>query len=88
MMVNLIAMYINNMSINDFNEMALKQGITLSKSELDFSYNFIKDNWLEIFNNYDEFDFSDYKNKFSDENYEKICKLIDDMYAKYGHLVK
>lgn len=88
MMVNLIAMYINNMSINDFNGMALEQGIELSKEELDFSYNFIKDNWLDVFNNYDEFDFSKYKNRFSNDNYKKICMLIDDMYAKYGHLVK
>ena len=88
MMVNLIAMYINNMSIDDFNGMALDQGINLSKSELDFSYSFIKDNWLDVFNDYDSFDFSKYKNKFSNENYEKICKLIDDMYSKYGHLVK
>lgn len=87
-MVNLIAIYINNMSIDDFNGMALDQGINLSKSELDFSYNFIKDNWLDVFNDYDSFDFSKYKNKFSDENYEKIRKLIDDMYSKYGHLVK
>ena len=87
-MINFIAMYINNMSINDFNNMALQQGIELSDKELDFSYNFIKDNWLDIFNNYDSFDFSKYKNKFSNDNYEKICKLIDDMYAKYGHLIK
>lgn len=88
MMVNIIATYINNMSIDDFNKMALDQGINLSKSELDFSYNFIRDNWLDVFNDYDSFDFSKYRNKFSNENYGKICKLIDDMYAKYGHFVK
>ena len=49
-----------NMSIDDFNGMALDQGINLSKSELDFSYNFIKDNWLDVFNDYDSFDFSKY----------------------------
>lgn len=88
MMVNLIAMYINNMSIDDFNDMALNQGIELNDEELDFSYNFIKDNWLDVFNNYDEFDFSKYKDKYTKDNYEKICKLIDDMYNKYGHLIK
>ena len=71
-MVNLIAMYINNMSIDDFNRMALEQGINLSNDELEFSYNFIKDNWLDVFNDYDSFDFSKYKNKYSNENYEKI----------------
>jgi hypothetical protein len=88
MMVNLIAMYINNMSVEDFNRMALEQGINLSNDELEFSYNFIKDNWLDVFNDYDSFDFSKYKKKYSDENYEKIRALIDDMYSKYGHLVK
>lgn len=88
MMINLVSMYINKMSLNDFNSMALDQGIKLSEDELVFSYNFIKNNWLEIFNNYDNFDFSMYKNKFSEENYKKICILIDDMYSKYGHLIK
>ena len=38
----LIERYINNMSIHDLNNLAISKGIGLSKDELEFSYNYIK----------------------------------------------
>ncbi len=84
----LIERYINNMSIHDLNNLAISKGIGLSKDELEFSYNYIKKNWKNVLSNYSLFDFDKYKEKFSDENFIKIKKLIKEYTLKYGSYLK
>ena len=86
MMMMFAEMYMNNLTKEQFNEMALSNGIKLNKSELEFSFDFIKNNWKEVLVNKDDFDLSIYKNKFSEENYKKILQLIDVLKDKYGNL--
>lgn len=81
----LIERYINNMTINDLNNLAISKGIGLSNEELDFSYNFIKQNWKTVLSNYNLFDFDKYKDKYSAENFAKIKQLIKQYTLKYGH---
>ena len=84
----LIERYINNMSIHDLNNLAISKGIGLSKDELDFSYNYIKKNWKNVLSNYSLFDFDKYKDKYSEENFIKIKKLIKEYTLKYGSYLK
>ena len=88
MMMMFAEMYINNMTMEQFNSMALDNGIKLSKNELEFSFNFIKSNWKEVLANQDSFDLGKYKDKFSDENFKKIEELISVLKEQYGHLLK
>lgn len=84
----LIERYINNMSIHDLNNLAISKGIGLSKDELEFSYNYIKKNWKNVLSNYNLFDIDKYKDKFSEDNFIKIKKLIREYTIKYGNYLK
>ena len=66
------------MSYEDINNFAIKKNIYLSSNELVFIYNFIKDNYLDIIDNPNNFDLKDYKDNFTKDNYEKINKLINE----------
>lgn len=74
--VNIIDLYISNLRKDDIILFGEKNGIRLSDHELDFTYNFIKNNYKEVLRNKDSFDFSKYKKEFSEENYLKIEGLI------------
>ena len=74
--MNIIDLYINNMRKDDITNFAIKNNINLNDNELDFTYNFIKNNYKEVINNKDTFDLSAYRNNFSKENFEKIEKLL------------
>ena len=80
---NLIANYINNLSMEDINFFAIKNNIILDKKELEFIYNFIKKNYLVILNDPNNFSLSRYKDNFSEENYNKIEKLLNEYRKKY-----
>lgn len=84
----LIKRYIDNMSIHDLNNLAISNGISLSNDELDFSYHFIKKNWMSILSNKGLFDIDKYKDKFNEDNFIKIKKLYKDMLFKYGGYLK
>ena len=80
----LIERYINNMSIHDLNNIAISKGIGLSKVELEFSYEFIKKNWMNVLSNKGLFDIDKYKSKYSEENFNKIKILYKELLLKYG----
>lgn len=84
----LIEKYIDKLTINDLNNLALNKDIHLSPEELDFSYHFIKKNWQSVLSNYNLFDINKYKNMYSEENFIKIKKLIREYTIKYGHYLK
>ena len=84
-MYNIIERFINNMTIDDINNFALKKGVNLSQNELEFTYNFIKQNYKTILNNPKLLDLERYKNKYTKENFEKISKVFQEYFQKYSH---
>ena len=80
----IVKRYIDNMSIHDLNNMAISKGIGLSKVELEFSYEFIKKNWMNVLSNKGLFDIDKYKSKYSEENFNKIKSLYKELLLKYG----
>ncbi len=84
----LIESYINKMSINDLNNFALRNNVQLDEEELTFTYNFVKKNWQSVLTNFNLFDFSKYKQFYSEENYLKIQQLIKEYTVKYSRYLK
>lgn len=80
--MNIIDIYINNLRKEDIVNFANKKDIRLSSSELDFTYEFIKSHYKEVMNNKYKYNFNDYRDKFSGENFNKINKLINE-YINY-----
>ncbi len=74
--MDIIDLYVKNLKKEDILLFAQKNDINLSDSELDFTYDFIKNNYKEAIQNKDTFDLSAYRNRFSSENYEKIENLL------------
>jgi predicted nucleotidyltransferase len=72
------------MSIHDLNNLAISNGIGLNQEELEFSYSFIKKNWMSILSNKGLFDIDKYKSKYSEENFNKIKILYKELLLKYG----
>ena len=79
----IISKYLDSLTIDKLNSLAIENNIYLSNEELLFSYNFIKNNYKEVLNNHSNFDINKYRNYFSEENYKKIKDLIDEYYLKY-----
>ena len=71
------------MNITDVNYFAVKNNIYLSDNELNFIYNYIKNNYMYLLDNTNSFDLSKYKNNFSEENYYKINNLINEYKNRY-----
>lgn len=83
-MYNLVEKYIKNMTILDVKNFALKKGADLSENELNFTFNFIKNNYQNILKNPSLLDLERYKDKYSKENYEKIVKVFNEYNQKYS----
>ncbi len=66
------------MSINDLNNLAIKHNIYLNNNELNNAYKLIKDNYLNIIDNPDNYDISNFKDYFTNDNYIKINNLINE----------
>lgn len=80
----LIERYIDKLSIQDLNNLAMSKDIYLSSEELEFSYDFIKKNWKTVLSNHGIFDIEKYRNRFSEENFTKIKLLIKEYSIKYS----
>ena len=80
--MNIVDIYMSNLRKEDIFNFALKKDIRLSSDELDFTYDFIKKHYKEIMNDKYKYNFADYRNKFSSENFEKINNLIKE-YINY-----
>lgn len=76
------------MDIHDLNNLAISKGIGLSNDELEFSYLFIKKNWMNILSNKGLFDIDKYKDKYSEINFNKIKSLYKELLLKYGSYLK
>ena len=76
-MLNLVEPYINKITKDDIIKFAFNNNINLNNNELDFIYNFIKTKYKDVISNPNSFDFTKYKNNFSNENFIKINGLIN-----------
>ena len=76
------------MDIHDLNNLAISKGIGLSNDELEFSYLFIKKNWMNILSNKGLFDIDKYKDKYSEINFNKIKSLYKELLLIYGSYLK
>lgn len=74
--------YINKLTKHDVNNFAIKNNINLTSSELDFTYTFIKNNYKEVLNNKNNFNFNKYRSNFSEDSFNKI-KILIDKYSSY-----
>ena len=84
-MYNIIERYIINMTIDDVNNFAIKKGIALSESELNFTFNFIKKNYKSFLGNPKLLNLELYKNNYSKENFEKISKVFNEYFHRYSN---
>ena len=76
----IIKKYIKNLSKNDIYNLALKNNINLNQTELDKSYKYIQNNYLNYFNNTLSLEQILYDSKIILEtnNYIKLSKLYDE----------
>lgn len=81
-MFQLIKNYVSRMTPEDVVKFSSKKGIILSDSEVDFVYRFIKKNYEALYAN-PNIDLTKYKCHFSDENFDKMMKLVSEYKAKY-----
>lgn len=81
----LIERYLDNLTVHDLNNLAISKGIYLSEEELNFSYEFVQKNWKTILSNHGIFDIEKYKDKYSQDNFIKIKKLIKEYTMKYSN---
>ena len=83
-MDNLIALYINKITLNNINDFAQKNNILLNKKELNILFEIIKTRYNEILNN--DATLKKYlKDNLTDVNYNKIIKLYEEYRTKYGN---
>ncbi len=85
-MFNIIERYISKITKEDVNNFAISKNITLSESELDFTYEFLKKNALEALKNPRLFDINRYQNHYTKENFNKIVKVYEEyssLYSRY-----
>jgi hypothetical protein len=83
-MYDIVSKYVEKLTNNDIDTFAKKNNIVLSEDEINFVYLFIKKNWQEILGNPGIINLERFKDKFSQENYEKINKLVYEYQERYN----
>lgn len=81
-MFQLIKNYVAKMTREDVVKFCNKNDIYLNDSEVDFVYRFIKKNYEALYAN-PNIDLTKYKDHFSEENFNKLMKLIQTYKQKY-----
>ena len=84
-MFNIIERYINKMTKEDINNFAKSKNINLSIQELDFTYDFVKKNYKNFFQNPKVFNIDRYKDHYTEENFSKITKVYQEYMQKYAN---
>lgn len=82
-MNNMIKQYMDKLTKEQVMSFALMHNIVLNANELDFTYNFIKNNWEKIIKNYENFNLDIYKDKYTPENFDKIKILFKEYSEKF-----
>ena len=78
---------IKKLTKEDIVNFSFKYNVFLSKNEIDFVYDFIKNKNQEILNNPKSFNLNLYKDKFSQENFIKLTNLYNK-YSGYLNLIR
>ena len=87
-MYNLVERVMKKLTKEEVNNFALSKNVELSSEELDFVYDFVKKNWEACFKNPTLLNLDRYKDRFREDNFNKIKKLLDEYMGKYGNLLK
>lgn len=82
-MFHIIERYMNLLTKEDVQKFAIKNNVNLNEEELEFTYIFVKKNWKNILGNPNTFQLNRYKDKFTEENFQKINRLINEYRIKY-----
>lgn len=82
-MFNMIDKYMQSITKDDVNNFAKSKNITLSESELNFTYTFVKKNYKEMLKNPNLFKIDRYKDHYQENNFEKIKKVYIEYFSKY-----
>lgn len=83
----LIKNYINKLTTNDINSIAIKNNINLNDNELNFISNQIKNNYNDLLYGDSTNIFNELKNNVSENNYLKIKELYIKYKDKYQSLL-
>lgn len=86
-MFNIIDKYMSCLTKEHVNNFAISKNVYLSEEELSFTYDFVKKNYKEALKNPNLFDIDRYKNKYSEENFQKIKKVYTEYLSKYRHFL-
>lgn len=73
----LIKEYLKRLSLKDINDFANKNGMPLKQGEDKIIYNFIMQNWQEVYKGDGLKTLSTLKGKVSDETYDAIIKMFN-----------
>lgn len=82
-MYNIVKNYVSVMKKEDIQKFAIKNNLTVTKEEIDFIYDFIKNNYEYVLKNPHNFDINKYQNKFSQENFIFLTNLVN----KYKRMI-
>ncbi len=78
----LIKEYLKRLSLKDINDFANKNNMPLKKNEDKVIYDFIVNNWKEVYKGDGSKAISTLKTKVSDETYNNILKLFNEFKNK------
>ena len=84
-MDSLIGLYINKITLNNINDLALKNNINLNKKELNILFDVVKNRYKEVLYDDDSLVKSYLHDNLSAENYDKVIRIYDDYRIKYGN---
>lgn len=83
----LIKNYINKLTIQDINALAIKQDIHLTDQELNYIYNQIKNHYQDFLYGDANYLMNDLKQNISENNYQKIQKLFTHYKKQFQSLL-
>ena len=83
----LIKNYINKLTIDDVNNVAIRNNINLSSDEINFIYTKIKNNYYNLLYGDSSSIFNNLKSNVSSDNYLKIKELFNTYKQKYQSLL-
>ena len=78
----LIKEYLKRLSLKDINDFASKNNITLKNSEDKIIYDFIKNNWMEVYKGDANKAFNSLKKEVSIDTYNAIINLYNEFKDK------
>lgn len=78
----LIKEYLKRLSLKDINDFASKNNITLKNGEDKIIYDFIKNNWMEVYKGDVNKAFNSLKKEVSEDTYNAIMNLYNEFKDK------